>query len=348
MVGRKSVMKFGLFGGARVSEDGPRSDSQGYASFVNYIVEAERLGYESMFLVEHHFTGIGQVSSSMSLLAYLAAKTSTIRLGTGVVVLPWHNPVLVAEQAATLDLLSNGRFDFGVGRGYRKSEFEAFGVPMEEAAERFEEAIEVIRKSWVSKERFSHHGKRWNFENIVVEPPVKQKPHPPLWIGAGNLDVIRRGAREGFNLLLDQVAPVALIGERVAAFRDECERIGRAYTPDMVGVTRGYYLARTPEERNEQRARREQILSSIGGIRQTNAPLPSPEEDDAPLFGSPAEIIERLRALESVGVGYVLVSDPSGNVEALRVFAKEVMPAMRANGFSDRGIGMARLAGQAA
>jgi alkanesulfonate monooxygenase SsuD/methylene tetrahydromethanopterin reductase-like flavin-dependent oxidoreductase (luciferase family) len=185
MVERKSVMKFGLFGGARVSEDGPRSDSQGYASFVNYIVEAERLGYESMFLVEHHFTGIGQVSSSMSLLAYLAAKTSTIRLGTGVVVLPWHNPVLVAEQAATLDLLSNGRFDFGVGRGYRKSEFEAFGVPMEEAAERFEEAIEVIRKSWVSKERFSHHGKRWNFENIVVEPPVRQNPHPPLWIGAG-------------------------------------------------------------------------------------------------------------------------------------------------------------------
>ena len=267
-------MKFGLFGGARVSEEGPRSDSQGYASFVNYIVEAERLGYESMFLVEHHFTGIGQVSSSMSLLAYLAAKTSTIRLGTGVVVLPWHNPVLVAEQAATLDLLSNGRFDFGVGRGYRKSEFEGFGIPMEEAADRFEEAIEVIRKSFASKERFSHHGKRWNYENIVVEPPVNQKPHPPLWIGAGNLEVIRRGAREGFNLLLDQVAPIALIGERVAAFRNECERIGRPYTPDMVGVTRGYYLARTPEERSEQKARREQILASIGGIRQTSAPLP--------------------------------------------------------------------------
>jgi len=323
-------MKFGLFGGARVSEEGPRSDSQGYASFVNYVVEAESLGFESLFLVEHHFTGIGQVSSSMSLLAYLAAKTSTIRLGTGVVVLPWHNPVLVAEQAATLDLLSNGRFDFGVGRGYRKSEFEGFCVPMDEAAERYEEAIDVIRKSMSSRGRFSHHGKRWHYENIVVEPPVKQKPHPPLWIGAGNLEVIRRGAREGFNLLLDQVAPVALIGERVAAFRDECERIGRTYTPDMVGVTRGYYLARTPQERSEQKARREQILASIGGIRQANAVIPGPEQDDAPLFGSPIEIIERLRALEHVGVGYVLVSDPSGELEALRVFAGEVMPAMRA------------------
>ncbi|NRF70590.1 LLM class flavin-dependent oxidoreductase [Aquincola sp. S2] len=322
-------MKFGLFGGARVSEEGSRSDSQGYAGFVNYVVEAERLGFASMFLVEHHFTGIGQVSSSLSLLSYLAAKTSTIRLGTGVVVLPWHNPVLVAEQAATLDLLSNGRFDFGVGRGYRKSEFDSFGIPMDEAAERFEEAIEVIRKSFVSRTRFSHHGKRWNYENIVVEPPVKQRPHPPLWIGAGNLEVIRRGARDGFNLLLDQVAPVALIGERVAAFRDECVRIGRAYTPDMVGVTRGYYLARTPEQRSEQKARREQILGSIGGIRQTGAPLPPPEEDDAPLFGSCAEIIERLRALERVGVGYVLVSDPSGDLEALKVFADEVMPAMR-------------------
>ena len=341
-------MKFGLFGGARVSEEGARSDSQGYASFVNYIVEAERLGYESMFLVEHHFTGIGQVSSSMSLLSYLAAKTSTIRLGTGVVVLPWHNPVLVAEQAATLDLLSNGRFDFGVGRGYRKAEFEGFGIPMEEAADRFEEAIEVIRKSFASKERFSHHGTRWNYENIVVEPPVNQKPHPPLWIGAGNLEVIRRGAREGFNLLLDQVAPIALIGERVAAFRNECERIGRRYTPDMVGVTRGYYLARTPEERSEQQARREQILASIGGIRQTSAPLPPPDEDDAPLFGTPAEIVERLRALERAGVGYVLVSDPSGNLDALRVFAEEVMPAMRTAADSAGGVEAANLMTHAA
>ena len=111
-------MKFGLFGGAR-AKGGPAGDSHAYHDFVNYVVEAEKLGFSSVFLVEHHFTGFGQVSASMSLLAYLAARTERIRLGTAVVVLPWHNPVLVAEQAATLDLLSNGRLDFGVGKGYR-------------------------------------------------------------------------------------------------------------------------------------------------------------------------------------------------------------------------------------
>ena len=324
-------MKFGLFGGARVSDAGPRTDSQGYDTFVEYVVEAERLGFESLFLVEHHFTGAGQVSSSMSLLAYLAAKTSKIRLGTGVVVLPWHNPVLVAEQAATLDLLSNGRFDFGVGRGYRKAEFDSFGIPLEEAAERFDEAIEVIRKSWASKERFSHQGKRWRYENIIVEPPVRQQPHPPLWLGAGNPDAIRRAAREGFNLLLDQVASIALVGERVKIFREECERVGRRYQPGMVGVTRGLYLAQTPQERITQQARRAEILGTIGGIRQPNAVACDPEQDDAPLFGSPAEIIERLQALERAGVGFVLASDPSGNIDTLRTFAHAVMPAMRAD-----------------
>jgi alkanesulfonate monooxygenase SsuD/methylene tetrahydromethanopterin reductase-like flavin-dependent oxidoreductase (luciferase family) len=96
------------------------------------VVEAERLGFSSAFLV----VGFGQISASMSLLAYLAARTERIRLGTAVVVLPWHNPILFAEQAATLDLLSNGRLDFGVGKGYRSYKFSGFCIPPEEAGER--------------------------------------------------------------------------------------------------------------------------------------------------------------------------------------------------------------------
>src|SRR5471032_3476366 len=156
-------MRFGLFGGARTKRAIGLEDSQGYESFIDYVVEADRLGFAHMFMVEHHFTGHGQVSASMTLLAYLAAKTKTIRLGTAVVVLPWHNPVLIAEQAATLDLLTGGRFDFGVGKGYRKAEFDGFCIPIEEAGERFDEAMEIIRKAWASHEtlggRFSHHGK---------------------------------------------------------------------------------------------------------------------------------------------------------------------------------------------
>ena len=103
-------MKFGLFGGAKSSGEGPVGDSLGYAKYIDYVLYAEQLGYHSVFVVEHHFTGVGQLSASLNFLSYLAGRTQHIRLGTAVVVLPWHNPVLLAEQVATLDLLSNGRF----------------------------------------------------------------------------------------------------------------------------------------------------------------------------------------------------------------------------------------------
>ncbi len=221
---------------------GPAGDSTGYADYIDYVCAAERLGLHSVFIVEHHFTGHAQVSASLDLLSFLAARTRRIRLGTAVVVLPWHNPVLVAEQAATLDLLSNGRLDFGVGKGYRDYEFTGFGIPQAEATERFDEAMEVIRKAWSGAGRFSHHGNRWHFENVVVEPAPVQRPHPPFWLGAGSEESIRRAAREGYNLLLDQIGSTDLTIERVAMFRDECKRVGRRYDPLMVGVTRGLQI----------------------------------------------------------------------------------------------------------
>ena len=224
-------MKFGLFGGAR-ARGGPAGDSEGYHDFIRYVIAAEELGFSSVFLVEHHFTGFGQVSASLNLLSYLAARTSTIRLGTAVVVLPWHNPVLVAEEAATLDLLSNGRLDFGVGKGYRPYEFSGFCIPQDEATARFDEAIDVIRKAWTSKGRFSYEGRWWRYDNIVVEPAPIQQPHPPFWMGAGSPESIRRAAREGYNLLLDQIAPIDVIIDRVRVFREECEAVGRPLRPD--------------------------------------------------------------------------------------------------------------------
>ena len=122
------------------------------------------------------------------------------------IVLPWHNPVLLAEQAATLDLLSGGRLDFGIGKGYRYNEFAGFDVAMDEADARFEESVAVLLKAWTSEERFSHHGKYWPFNDIVVEPPSAQKPHPQVWMGAGSERSIRHVAERGFNLLLGQYA----------------------------------------------------------------------------------------------------------------------------------------------
>src|SRR4029434_6838768 len=145
-------MQLGVFGSATArrptsAEAGEFDSSEGFRDFIDYNVEAEGLGFRSTFVVEHHFTGYGQVSATINLLTWLGARTTTLRLGTAVIVLPWHNPVLLAEQAATLDLLSGGRLDFGVGKGYRYNEFSGFATPMEEADARFDESLEVMLKA---------------------------------------------------------------------------------------------------------------------------------------------------------------------------------------------------------
>jgi alkanesulfonate monooxygenase SsuD/methylene tetrahydromethanopterin reductase-like flavin-dependent oxidoreductase (luciferase family) len=321
-------MQFGLFGGARTKRGDGAADSHAYGDFIAYVSEAERLGFRSIFLVEHHFTGAGQISASLTLLAYLAARTRTIRLGTAVIVLPWHNPVLLAEQAATVDLLSGGRLDFGIGKGYRAGEFAGFHIPMAEATERFDEAIEVIRKAWTSPGRFSHHGKRWRYDDIVVEPQPLQAPHPPLWLAAGSPESVRRAAREGYNLLLDQLGSIALTIERVALFRDECRRIGRPYDPAMIGVTRALQIVRSEAELKAAYETRARVVRTIGDLARGGGTLEPPERDDAPLLGTPAEIVARLAELQAGGIENVLLVDPAANVESLRTFAGEIMPAV--------------------
>src|SRR3984957_5037267 len=122
-------MKFGLFSSAQAnSNDLPPETGQGFRDYLDLNVEAEALGFQSSFLVEHHFTGWNQVSATLMLLMALAMRTKTLRLGSAVIVLPWHNPVLLAEQGGAPDLRSGGRFDFGIGKGYRYSEFKGFQI----------------------------------------------------------------------------------------------------------------------------------------------------------------------------------------------------------------------------
>jgi alkanesulfonate monooxygenase SsuD/methylene tetrahydromethanopterin reductase-like flavin-dependent oxidoreductase (luciferase family) len=331
-------MKFGLFGSALAKRGGPDLDSgQGFREWVDYVVEAEGLGYDSIFVVEHHFTGYGQVSASLNLLTWAAARTRTLRLGTAVIVLPWHNPVLLAEQAATIDLLSGGRLDFGVGKGYRQPEFASFCIPMEEADERFEEGLAVILKAWTSDERFSHHGKYWHFEDIVVEPPTAQKPHPPIWMAAGNLDSIRKVAQRGCKLLLDQHASTALTIERFNTYRAEVEKCGRRFDPMDVGVCRAFFVARTEEEKAKAVATRlanQRRLTEAGsnpGEKNTSSLLSFDQTLDAAgesaLFGTPDEIAAKLETLRSAGIEHMLLNGPTGSRENLQAFARDVMPA---------------------
>jgi alkanesulfonate monooxygenase SsuD/methylene tetrahydromethanopterin reductase-like flavin-dependent oxidoreductase (luciferase family) len=330
-------MKFGLFGGARTDPGEQASDSRIYTDYIDYICEAEQLGFHSIFLVEHHFTGFGQVSATINFLTYLAAKTSTMRLGTAVLVLPWHNPALLAEQAATLDLLSNGRFDFGIGKGYRWGEFHGFCIPMEEAEERYQETVAFLRKAWTSEGRFSHHGKYWHYEDVVVEPAPVQKPHPPFWVGAASPPSIRFAAEQGYNLLLGQGGSPETVAEGVSIYRRAIEAQGRVYNSSMVGLTRALHIAMNDSEREAAREVRAKFLRNVQELSlsptlgrprkaMSREEMDAATERDA-LIGRPDEIIRRIKRLQEGGVEYMMLIDVAGSRDHLRMFAREVMPA---------------------
>jgi len=333
-------MQFGLFGAAQAQRGGPDVDSAaGFKDYIEYVIEAEARGYQSAFIVEHHFTGFGQVSASLSLLTWVAAKTTTLRLGTAVLVLPWHNPVLLAEQAATIDLLSGGRLDFGVGKGYRHNEFAGFCVPIAEADARFNESLDVIVQSWTSKQRFSYRGKYWNFEDIIVEPPTAQKPHPPMWMGAGSPDSIRQVAERGYNLLLDQFASFETVAQRIAIFKAEVEKRGRAFDPMDVGVARAFYVAKDEadkqaavERRLEAQRRLEAISNAPDGTKSKASIMAFSDtreaSEESALYGTPNEIAQKLEKLRGLGVEYVLLNGGGGLAhDSLHRFARELMPA---------------------
>jgi alkanesulfonate monooxygenase SsuD/methylene tetrahydromethanopterin reductase-like flavin-dependent oxidoreductase (luciferase family) len=333
-------MRFGLFCSAQASSDDlPPETGQGFRDYLDFNVEAEELGFHSSFLVEHHFTGWNQVSATLMLLTCLAMRTTRLRLGSAVIVLPWHNPVLLAEQAATLDLISGGRLDFGIGKGYRHSEFTGFQIPPEEAEARFDEAVEVITRSWLERSRFSHRGRFWRFEDIVVEPPPAQRPHPPFWMAAGSSASIRRAAERGFNLMLDQYASPEQIGERVALYRAEREAHGRPFDPMGVAVARQLYVAKDRADAEAALARQAEYtqrtvsVARSPGRKAARMCSPTPSKSGATeehaLCGTPEEIRAKLAALNDAGAR-VCLAPVLGGKEQLRRFAQEVMPAFPA------------------
>ena len=321
-------MQFGMFGSAQARRGGPNDDSgAGFREFVDRNIEAEALGYHSTFLVEHHFTGFGQVSASLNLLTWIGARTKTLRLGTAVMVLPWHNPVLLAEQIATLDLLSDGRVDAGIGKGYRQREFEGFSVPIEESDARFVECLEVMMKAWTSDTPWSHKGTYWQYDDIVVEPPSVQKPHPKLWMGAGSPRSITQVADYGFDMLLGQYDSFETIVEEVNLFKSLVEAKGETFDPMRVGVARSVNIVDTKAEYDAA------IDARMAGRRRTQNLAQRPDFEDTreiaelgTIYGTPDQVSEKIQDLKDAGIEYILLNCPAG-IETLRRFAKEVMPA---------------------
>ena len=161
---------------------------------------AEDLCYDEIWLTEHHFAEDGYSPAVLPIASAIAAITKRIRIGTYLVLLPLHNAVRVAEDAATIDIISNGRFDLGVGQGYAPGEFAAYGVNRKTRASRLEEGIEVIRGAW-TQDDFSYEGRHYKVKNVRLMPRPIQSPHPPIWIGAGAPKAIERAGRMGCHFM---------------------------------------------------------------------------------------------------------------------------------------------------
>jgi alkanesulfonate monooxygenase SsuD/methylene tetrahydromethanopterin reductase-like flavin-dependent oxidoreductase (luciferase family) len=250
---------------------------------------------------------------------------------------PWHNPVLLAEQAATVDVLSNGRLDFGVGKGYRPNEFQRFCIPLEEATERFEESIALIKKALTADERFSHHSARWHFDDIIVEPPPVQRPHPPMWLAAGRPDSLRKAAEDGYSLLLDQFATFELTLERLRIYREAVEASGRIFDPMSVAVARGIAIVRNEEERERALGKRMASLDRMNRLattadrRYVSSMASDPDlrraAEQGTLIGTPEEIVAMIERLRDEGIAYILLSSAYVTPGLMQAFADEVMPA---------------------
>ncbi len=200
------VPQFGLIYDFRNPPQWRKPWAQFYDELLEEIVYAEQLGYDHVWITEHHFIDDGYTPSVLPIAAAIARLTSRIRIGTWVLLLPLHNAIRVAEDAATVDILSNGRFDLGVGLGYRLEEFAGFGVDRRHRAAIMDESLEIITRS-LNGETVSLDGRYYQVRNVRVTPPPIQQPFP-LWIGARSAAAARRAARFRANLMIVADRPV--------------------------------------------------------------------------------------------------------------------------------------------
>ncbi|MFT5349577.1 MAG: alkanesulfonate monooxygenase SsuD [Gammaproteobacteria bacterium] len=165
-----------------------------YREHLDLIVDSEGMGYDNVWLTEHHFVDDGYSPSLLPIASAIAARTTVIRIGTFLVLLPLHNPVRIAEDTATVDLISQGRFDLGLGLGFRRKEFDDQGILYSERGGRLKEGVEIIQKL-LNNEVVTYSGKYNHLKEIQIVSPCVQQPHVPIWIGARTPKAIERAAK---------------------------------------------------------------------------------------------------------------------------------------------------------
>jgi natural product biosynthesis luciferase-like monooxygenase protein len=310
-------MKFGLH--YQLPCDPSQSAVQRYRDTIEQAVYAESLGFESVWPVEQHFNPeLSILPSPLLMLAAIAERTTTLRLGIAIILLPLSHPVRVAEEIATLDVLSNGRVEFGIGRGSIPTHFTGFGLAQSESRERMFESLQIILQAW-TKERFSFQGQFWSINNLSVVPKPVQRPHPPVHIATNSVDTFELTGRMGYPICVaSQVNPFFRIKEYLPLYRQAREAAGhRPCSRDDVTVLMPLYVGDSPAQI------RQELEPSITRFLRTVATLyTSLKAADAPGNKRLTDVLERARRMtyEQVCENMAVFATPDNCIERLKQF----------------------------
>ena len=332
-------LSFGLWYDFRNPPQWQRDNTELYSAIFDQIVKAEAAGFDDVWLSEHHFLDDCYSPSMLAIGCAIAVKTSKIRIGTSVLLLPLHDAVRVAEDAATLDVISGGRLELGIGVGYKVEELKAWGVDPKSRGPRMEEGIEILQRLFAG-ERFSFHGEYNHFEDVQLRPMPVQK-EVPLWIAGFSKVAVRRAARVGAGYIA-----VGPIGPFTKVYRDELVNQGR--NPDDYEVAAGYawlHVTNDPDKRWAEAVEHLAYQQNCYGewfraagmdfIKPVEATRASVESNDCYIV-SPAQAVDMINEyVEATGTNRFYTwavppgMHPSWTDEHIELMSQEVMPAFR-------------------
>jgi len=349
-------MKFGLF--YEVPCASHQSPTQRYEETLAQIELADDLGFDTAWLAELHFhRPLSVMSAPWLVAAALARRTRRIRLGIAVHVLPLHHPIRCAEEAATLDVLSGGRLEFGAGRGALAMHFEGFNVPVSEARERFLEGLEIIKNAW-TEEHFSYEGKYYTLRDLSVVPKPVQQPYPPIRVACNSMETFQLMGTLGYPIFTSTVVPpMDVLRQGLVAYREGLAQHGHTFSGEGQELSLGLpiYVAQRAEEGRAvpeasimhyyrvlvdlaQHPVHQRMMATNPQVQEVLARFVQMTYDRVQeviaVVGDPGHCIARLRALkDEFHMGEVICWFNCGGLiehqhvmDAMRLFAKEVMP----------------------
>lgn len=299
-------------------------EQRAFESLIEQAILADKLGYEAIWMVEHHFTrGFSHSSAPDLVLAAVARVTERIRLGLGVVLLPFAHPVRTAERVATLDILSRGRVEFGTGRGASPLEYKAFMRPFEQSRSLWEDNLKTVLDIFEADgEPTTSEHEFWNVPDVSVYPRPVQEPHPPVWVASTSLEGYLAAAKKGYNLLgMTMLKGLGEVSEDIAAYKKELAKNGFDPESRRIALMVPWHVAPTKDEAFERAA--DSILWYIR--RQVNLVAP-PGYMDArhasyQVLGQLAAGASEDKAIETLRDNHMIVCDDvEGSISAYAAF----------------------------